>query len=41
MVGLRTPAAIRTKAGRCNAARLLKSSELTYREVHERTGVST
>lgn len=41
LVDLCTPAEIRTMAERWHVARLLDSSELPYREIHERTGVST
>ena len=36
-----TPAEIRTIAERWHVARLLDAGELTYREIHEQTGVST
>ena len=35
------PAEIRTLAERWHVARLLDDGELTYREIHEATGVST
>jgi TrpR-related protein YerC/YecD len=41
LVDLCTPAEIRTMAERWHVARLLDSSEMPYREIHERTGVST
>ena len=41
LVDLCTPAEIRTMAERWHVARLLDSNELAYREIHERTGVST
>jgi len=41
LVDLCTPAEIRTMAERWHVARLLDSGELPYREIHERTGVST
>ena len=36
-----TPAEIRTLAERWHVARLLDQTELSYREIHEGTGVST
>lgn len=36
-----TPAEIRTLAERWHVARLLAETELPYREIHDRTGVST
>lgn len=36
-----TPAEIRTLAERWHVARLLAGTSLSYREIHERTGVST
>ena len=36
-----TPAEIRTLAERWHVARLLAETDLPYREIHERTGVST
>lgn len=41
LLDLCTPAEIRTMAERWHVARLLDSGELPYREIHERTGVST
>jgi TrpR-related protein YerC/YecD len=41
LVDLCTPAEIRTLAERWHVARLLDSSQLPYREIHDRTGVST
>lgn len=41
LVDLCTPAEIRTMAERWHVARLLDSGEMSYREIHERTGVST
>ena len=41
LVDLCTPAEIRTMAERWHVARLLDSSEMPYREIQERTGVST
>ena len=41
LADLCTPAEIRTLAERWHVARLLDSTELTYREIHEATGVST
>lgn len=41
LVDLCTPVEIRTMAERWHVARLLDSSDLPYREIHERTGVST
>jgi TrpR-related protein YerC/YecD len=41
LADLCTPAEIRTMAERWHIARLLDSSDLPYREIHERTGVST
>lgn len=36
-----TPAEIRSMAERWHVARLLDETELPYREIHDRTGVST
>jgi TrpR-related protein YerC/YecD len=36
-----TPSEIRALAERWHVARLLDGSELSYRDIHERTGVST
>lgn len=36
-----TPAEIRTLAERWHVARLLAETEMPYREIHDRTGVST
>jgi TrpR-related protein YerC/YecD len=36
-----TPAELHTLAERWHVARLLDEGELTYREIHQRTGVST
>ncbi|HET9427100.1 MAG TPA: YerC/YecD family TrpR-related protein [Allosphingosinicella sp.] len=36
-----TPAEIRTLAERWHVARLLDSTELSYRDIHDATGVST
>ena len=36
-----TPAEIRALAERWHVARLLDATELSYREIHDRTGVST
>ncbi len=36
-----TPAEIRTLAERWHVARLLEGTDLTYREIHDATGVST
>ena len=41
LVDLCTPAEIRTMAERWHVARLLDGTDLPYREIHERTGVST
>jgi TrpR-related protein YerC/YecD len=41
LIDLCTPAEIRTMAERWHVSRLLDSSEMPYREIHERTGVST
>jgi TrpR-related protein YerC/YecD len=41
LVDLCTPAEIRTMAERWHVARLLDETDLPYREIHERTGVST
>src|SRR5579875_2803924 len=41
LVDLCTPAEIRTMAERWHVAQLLDSSDLPYREIHDRTGVST
>ena len=36
-----TPAEVRTLAERWHVAQLLDSTDMTYREIHEATGVST
>lgn len=41
LVDLCTPAEIRALAERLHVARLLDRTELSYREIHEATGVST
>ena len=41
LTDLCTPAEIRTLAGRWHVARLLDGTDLSYREIHEATGVST
>ena len=41
LTDLCTPAEIRTLAERWHVARLLDGSDLTYREIHDATGVST
>jgi len=41
LVDLCTPAEIRSMSERWYVARLLDSSDLPYREIHDRTGVST
>ena len=41
LLDLCTPAEIRSMAERWQVARLLDATELPYREIHERTGVST
>ena len=41
LTDLCTPAEIRTLAERWHVARLLDGSNLSYREIHEATGVST
>lgn len=41
LLDLCTPAEIRTLAERWHVARLLDGADLPYREIHERTGVST
>ncbi|RST29500.1 TrpR like protein, YerC/YecD [Sphingomonas ginkgonis] len=41
LLDLCTPAEIRTLAERLHVARLLDGSDLSYREIHEATGVST
>src|SRR3954468_23443705 len=41
LVDLCTPAEIRTLAERWHVARLLDGSNLSYREIHDATGVST
>jgi TrpR-related protein YerC/YecD len=41
LADLCTPAEIRTLAERWHVARLLDGTDLTYREIHEATGVST
>ena len=41
LVDLCTPAEIRTLAERWHVARLLDATDLSYREIHEATGVST
>ena len=41
LADLCTPAEVRTLAERWHVARLLAEAELTYRDIHEGTGVST
>jgi TrpR-related protein YerC/YecD len=41
LVDLCTPAEIRTLAERWHVARLLDGTELSYRDIHDATGVST
>lgn len=41
LADLCTPSEVRTLAERWHVARLLDSSDLTYRDIHEATGVST
>lgn len=41
LLDLCTPAEIRTLAERWHVARLLDGTKLSYREIHEATGVST
>jgi TrpR-related protein YerC/YecD len=41
LVDLCTPAEIRTLAERWHVARLLEGSAMSYRDIHEATGVST
>ncbi len=41
LTDLCTPAEIRTLAERWHVARLLDGTDLSYREIHEATGVST
>jgi TrpR-related protein YerC/YecD len=41
LLDLCTPAEIRTLAERWHVARLLDGSDLSYREIHDGTGVST
>ena len=41
LADLCTPAEIRTLAERWHVARLLESSDLSYRDIHDATGVST
>ena len=41
LLDLCTPAEIRTLAERWHVARLLDGTNLPYREIHDRTGVST
>ena len=41
LVDLCTPAEVRTLAERWHVARLLDETDLSYREIHEATGVST
>ena len=41
LLDLCTPAEIRSLAERWHVARLLAETELPYREIHDRTGVST
>ena len=41
LADLCTPAEVRTLAERWHVARLLADSQLSYREIHEATGVST
>jgi TrpR-related protein YerC/YecD len=41
LADLCTPAEVRTLAERWHVARLLDETDLTYREIHDATGVST
>ena len=41
LADLCTPAEVRTLAERWHVARLLAGTDLTYRDIHEATGVST
>ena len=41
LADLCTPAEVRTLAERWHVARLLESTELSYRDIHDATGVST
>ena len=41
LADLCTPAEVRTLAERWHVARLLDDTDLTYREIHDATGVST
>ena len=41
LLDLCTPAEIRTLAERWHVARLLDGTELSYRDIHDATGVST
>jgi TrpR-related protein YerC/YecD len=41
LVDLCTPAEVRTLAERWHVARLLDETELSYRDIHDATGVST
>ena len=41
LLDLCTPAEVRTLAERWHVARLLDETELSYREIHDATGVST
>jgi TrpR-related protein YerC/YecD len=41
LLDLCTPAEIRTMAERWHVARLLDGTKLAYRDIHDRTGVST
>ena len=41
LADLCTPAEVRSLAERWQVARLLDAGQLTYREIHEATGVST
>ena len=41
LADLCTPAEVRTLAERWHVARLLDETDLTYRDIHEATGVST
>lgn len=41
LLDLCTPAEIRTLAERWHVAQLLAGTQLSYREIHDRTGVST
>jgi len=41
LIDLCTPAEIRTLAERWHVARLLDATDLSYREIHDGTGVST